>query len=162
MAKKDPRLVEALDRFKLVESAEAEQRAREQADLEFVDLDKQWPQDVIDQRSGNTSSMLGQPPVPARPCLVFNKIRPSVSQVTNQQRNARLALKFSPKRDGASKVTAAAMEDIARGIQNESRAHLARNWAYDRAVKGGRGTTGFSPSTRMTAMTIWTSSISAS
>ena len=137
--KKDTRLQEALDRFKLVCEAEAEQRKQEEADLEFVDLDKQWPQAVIDQRSGNTTAMGGQPPVPARPCLVFNKIRPSVSQVTNQQRNARLALNFSPKRDGASQDVAEAMEDIARGIQTESRAHLARNWAYDRAVKGGRG-----------------------
>lgn len=142
-ATKDTRLETALSRFRLVNEAESEQRKVEQADIEFVDLDKQWPEEVKAQRNGNLGgsggAIAGQPPVPARPCLTFNKIRPSILQVLNQQRNARLALNFAPKRDGASQDVAEAMEDIARGIQTESRAHLARNWAYDRAVKGGRG-----------------------
>lgn len=137
---KDKRLTDALERFRLVNDAEAEQRAHEDADLKFVDLDEQWPEAIKAQRDGNNQAAIqGQQPTPARPCLTFNKIRPSISQVTNQQRNARLALNFSPKRDGASQDIAEAFEDIARGIQTESRAHLARNWAYDRAVKGGRG-----------------------
>ena len=52
---------------------------------------------------------------------------------------ARLALQFRPKGAGATRETAEAFEDIARAIQADSRAALARQWAYDRAIKCGRG-----------------------
>ena len=137
-AKKDDRLQLAIDRFKLAVDAEEKQREHELEDLEFIDEDKQWPQDIYDSRQG------GPVPgtdivVPPQPCLVINLIKQPIQQVQNQQRAARFQLQFSPKGDGASRETAEVFEDIARAVQVDSRAHLARNWAFERAAKCGRG-----------------------
>jgi hypothetical protein len=131
-------LDEALARFKLAAEAEAKQRERELADLRFVDFDEQWPDDVKAARQGFTPGG-GMPAVPPRPCLTINKLLQPIEQVTNQARQARLALSFAPKGAGASQDTADAYEDIVRAIQADSRAHLARQWAFERAAKCGRG-----------------------
>ena len=134
----DDRLSEALDRFTLAAEAEAAQRDRELEDLRFLDFDEQWPDDVRRARDGYQPGG-GLPSVPARPCLTINKLRQPVTQTSNEARSARLALQFSPKGNGATRATAEAFEDIARAIQADSRAALARQWAYDRAIKCGRG-----------------------
>lgn len=134
----DSRLAEALERFKLASEAEAEQRAREVEDLRFLDFDEQWPSDVKRARDGYQPGG-GLPSVPARPCLTINKLRQPVTQTSNEARSAKLSLQFSPKGNGATRETAEAFEDIARAIQADSRAALARQWAYDRAIKCGRG-----------------------
>jgi Phage P22-like portal protein len=131
---------QAMRRFAFVAEAEASQREREVEQIKFTDFDDQWPEDVKAARSGLSSSPSdGSPPVPARPCLVINKLRVPLEQVSNECRSARLALQMAPKRGGASRAQAEAMEDIARAIQAESRAALARQWAFDRAAKCGRG-----------------------
>lgn len=135
---KDARLTEALARFKFAADAEAEQRERELEALKFVDHDEQWPADVKRAREGFQPGG-GLPPVPARPCLTINKLRQPVIQTSNEARSARLSLQFAPKGNGASREVAEAFEDIARAVQADSRASLARQWAYDRAIKGGRG-----------------------
>jgi len=135
---KDDRLTEALARFKLASEAEADQRERELEDLKFVDFDEQWPDDVRTARDGYQPGG-GLPPVPARPCLTINKLRQPVTQTSNEARNAKLSLNFSPKGDGATREMAEVYEDIVRAIQADSRASIARTWAYDRAIKAGRG-----------------------
>jgi hypothetical protein len=132
------RLSEALARFKLASDAEAPQRERELEDLRFLDFDEQWPDDVRRARDGSNGGG-GLPPVPARPCLTINKLRQPVIQTSNEARAAKLSLQFAPKGDGATRETAEVFEDVARAIQADSRAHLARQWAYDRAIKCGRG-----------------------
>jgi hypothetical protein len=129
---------EALERFRLAADAEAKQREREQEDLRFVDFDQQWPDDVKQARNGYQPGN-GLPAVPARPCLTINKLRQPVEQVANQARQARLALKFAPKSSGANQDIADSFEDIVRAVQANSRASLARQWAFDRAAKCGRG-----------------------
>ena len=131
-------LATALKRFKLTAEAETKQRQREVEDLKFVDWDDQWPADVKAARGGMQAAG-GVPGVPARPCLTINKLRQPIQQVVNQARSSRLMLQFSPKGNGASRETAELFEDIARAIQVDSRAHLARNWAFERATKCGRG-----------------------
>ena len=79
------------------------------------------------------------PPVPARPCLEFNLLRGPVQQVINTARQAKLGLSFAPEGEGASQALAQAYDDIARAIQADSRAHLARQWAFERAAKCGWG-----------------------
>ena len=128
----------ALARFQASADYFEKQRQRELDDLRFVDFDEQWPDDIRAARAGQRASG-GLPPVPARPCLTINQLRAPIQQVTNTQRNAKLALQFSPKGDGASQDVAEAYEDIVRAIQADSRAHLARNWAFDRAAKCGLG-----------------------
>lgn len=133
--------LQALDRFKVTAQAEEKQREREITDLKFadpIDPEDQWPRNALDSRAGMPAAG-NLPAVPARPALTINKLRQPIQQVQNQQRQARLSLEFSPEGDGASEVDAEAFEDIARAIQSDSRAHLARNWAFDRAIKCGRG-----------------------
>src|SRR5574338_449326 len=133
----DPSLKEAQDRFRLSAEAFKDQRKRELEDLAFYSGD-QWPEEVRRQRLGGQSSG-GLPPTPPRPILTINKLLQPVQQVCNQQRNARLQLQFAPKRSGATRETAEVMEDIARAIQTDSRAHLARNWAFERTAQCGLG-----------------------
>jgi hypothetical protein len=134
----NPILEDALARFKLAADAEDAQRKRELEDLRFVDFDEQWPSDVRASRDGYNPGA-GMPTVPPRPCLTINKLLQPVEQITNQLRQARLAVQFAPKSSGASQEVAEAYEDIARGIQADSRAHLARQWGFERAAKCGRG-----------------------
>jgi hypothetical protein len=135
---RDTRHAEALARFKLASDAEAPQRQRELEDLRFCDFDEQWPDDVKKARDGYAPGG-GLPSVPARPCLTINKLRQPVIQTSNEARQAKLSLQFAPKGDGATREIAEVFEDISRAIQADSRAHLARQWAYDRAIKSGRG-----------------------
>lgn len=128
----------ALSQFKLSASYFSQQRKRELEDLKFVDFDEQWDPAVKTQRAGQ-QAVNGLPPTPARPTLTINQLRGPCQQVASQRRNARLALTFSPKGGGATQDIAEVYEDIARGIQQESRANVARNWAADRAEKAGLG-----------------------
>ena len=139
-AKPDPDkalLSTALDRFKVAAEATSGQRKRELEALHFVRGD-QWLDEHKKARQGHAAGS-GFPAVPARPCLTINKLIQPVDQLVTQQRQARLALKFAPKTDGASQEVAEAFEDIARAIQTDSRAHLARSWAFERATQCGRG-----------------------
>ena len=132
----------ALRRFKLTALAEQKQRQRELEDLKFadpIDPDDQWPSDALDARAGLPAGASGLPAVPARPALTINKLRQPIQQVQAQQRSVRLAVEFAPEGGTASMDDAEAFEDIARAIQSDSRAHLARNWAFDRAIRCGRG-----------------------
>jgi hypothetical protein len=106
-------------------------------DVTFA-VGEQWPSDVKGQREGG-QTIGNMPPIPARPCLEINKLRQPLQQVENQARQARLALTFAPKGNGASRDIADAYEDIARAIQNDSRASQARNWAFKRAITAGLG-----------------------
>jgi hypothetical protein len=126
----------ALARFKLVVDAEATQREAELDDLRFVDLEDQWTETAKAMRNGFPTA--GNQ-LPERPMLVFNLLKQPCQLLSNQQRNARLSLKFAPKGNGASQEAASAFEDIARNIQSDSGAGLARSWAYTRAIKCGRG-----------------------
>lgn len=127
----------ALNRFKVSANIFAKQRERELEDVKFA-AGEQWPDDIKAQRQG--SAAIGTlPPTPARPCLEINKLRQPLQQIENQAKQARMALTFSPKGDGGSRDVADAYEDIVRAIQQDSRAQLARNWAFRRAVTAGLG-----------------------
>lgn len=128
---------EALDRFKLVAEAEKKQRDREIEDLKFVDdPDGQWPEDIRRQRKGQTVNDIV---VPGRPCLTFDGVSPAIDQVSNQARNARLAVNIKPKGSKAQAKTAEMLKGLYREIEISSRAHQARMWALERAAKCGRG-----------------------
>ena len=130
---------QALDRFQLCEEASHAQRARELDDLRFIDeKGAQWPADIQRARGGQEGGG-GLPAVPARPCLEFNLLRAPVQQVINTARQAKLGLSFAPEGEGASQLVALAYDDLARAIQADSRAHLARQWAFERASKCGWG-----------------------
>src|SRR4030095_8888795 len=129
----------ALDRFQLCVDAFHDQRAREVDDLRFDDeKGAQWPDDIRRSRSG-TEAGGGFPAIGARPCLEFNLLRGPVQQIINSGRQSKLGLSFAPEGEGANQLVAQAYDDIARAIQADSRAHLARQWAFERAAKCGFG-----------------------
>lgn len=130
---------QALDRFRLCDDAFREQRERELDDLRFIDeVGAQWPEEVRRSRNG-TPGGAGLPPIAPRPCLEFNLLRGPVQQVINTARQAKLGLSFAPEGEGVTQAVAQAYNDIARAIQADSRAHLARQWAFERAAKAGFG-----------------------
>src|SRR5499426_120056 len=129
----------ALDRFQLCVDAFHDQRTRELDDLRFIDeKGAQWPDDIRASRRGQAAGG-GFPAIGARPCLEFNLLRGPVQQVINTARQARLGLSFAPEGEDATREIAQAYDDIARAIQADSRAHLARQWAFERAAKCGFG-----------------------
>ena len=126
---------EAKDRFALVVSAENEQRKRELEDLEF-DAGNQWPDEVKAARGGQVVDGV---PIPARPMLTINKLDQPIQLIINQQKNARLGIEVRPDSEDASDDTAEVLQGLIRHIEVQSRADLARSWAFERAVKCGRG-----------------------
>jgi hypothetical protein len=131
---RDPILEQAFRRCKVAAQAESKQRARELKDLKF-DAGYQWPDTIRTQRRGRT----GSTPAPARPCLTINKLDAPILQVTNSQRNAKLSIQIKPKSGGATKAIAQVFQGLIRHIEVESRAQIARGWAFERAAKAGRG-----------------------
>ena len=77
--------------------------------------------------------------VAPRPCLTINKLDQPVQQVINEARQARLAIIIKPKANGANRDGAEVRQGLIRAIEVDSRAHVARLWALERAVKCGRG-----------------------
>ncbi len=148
MAKTDTaRLALAKARFKLCEEVDHDQRAQEQSDLQFYNGD-QWDPLVAAARGGQpANTVAGLPPVPARPTYVVNKVKEPVRQVLNQERQADFGIELvaaddfggltepDPKNEDEIELR----EGLVRRIQRESEAADARTWAFDRAVKAGRG-----------------------
>jgi hypothetical protein len=131
------RLDTALQRFKVASEADDTRRKRELEQLKFVDdPDGQWlPEHRQSRLGGSLEGVAIQP----RPCLTIDKVTPAVDQVTNQARNARLAVRVIPKGGKSSQKTAEMLQGLYRNIEVESRAHNARMWALERAAKCGRG-----------------------
>lgn len=129
----------ALDRFRLVETVDGEQNRLELEDLAF-DAGDQWTDDAKEARGG-TPQNGNTPAVPPRPMPVIRSLDQPIAQVINQARNARMAVKISPRSDGADQFTADVIGGIIRSIEYESRAQSVYLGvgAYQRAVIAGRG-----------------------
>lgn len=138
-ARKRDLLTEALERWKLVNSAEDGQRARELEDLKFFRglPEDQWPDNIRKERAGGIAPD-GRTVLAERPCLVINKIDPAVTQTINEARRARLAIQIKAKTN-ASAEDAELRQGMIRAIEVDSRASLARMWAFERAAQCGRG-----------------------
>lgn len=139
----DARLLKARERFKLGNEADGPQCDREQDDTSFED-GNQWPTDILQSRLGQQPTN-GQSAVPARPTLVINKVRRSVQQVLNQEREADIGVEIVAADDFGDlgiipdDTEIQLREGLVRRIQRESKAADARSWAFKRAVIAGRG-----------------------
>ncbi len=138
-----PTLELARARFKLGNESNDPQAERERDDTAFEN-GEQWPTDVLQARMG-TPAQPGQPSVPARPVITINKVRRSVQQVLNQERESDIGIEIVPADDFGdlgltpddTEITL--REGLVRRIQRESQAADARSWAFKRAVIAGRG-----------------------
>lgn len=124
------------DAFKAASEAEANQRDRERDDLRFQVPELQWSEEAKRQRMGLSNDGV---PTPARPMLSIPKLDQPIQLVVNQQRNAHLGVKIQPLSPDADDEVAEILQGLYRSIERDSNAHIARSWAFDRAVKAGRG-----------------------
>jgi len=127
---------EALARFKLCADAEQDQRDREDADLRFQIPEYQWPDDVRQARQGST---IGNATLPPRPMLSISKLDQPIQLIVNQEKQAQLGVQIHAIDALADDKTAEVIQGIYRRIETDSKAEIARSWAFERAVKAGRG-----------------------
>jgi len=71
--------------------------------------------------------------------LTIPKLDQPIQLIINQQKNAKLGIEVSPNSPDADQETAEVIQGLIRHIEQRSRANLARGWAFERAVKTGRG-----------------------
>jgi Phage P22-like portal protein len=132
-----PKVVEqAIERLKLAAEAEREQRGREKEDLSFQVPECQWTEEAKAMRKGQ---LIGGVTLPGRPTLSIPKLDQPVQLVLNQEKGAHLGVQIHALSEEADDDTAEVIQGLYRRIETDSRANLARSWAFERAVKCGRG-----------------------
>lgn len=136
MADRTAFLQEVLDNFKLCSDVNAAQLRREREDLEFQVPEKQWDAAGLEARG---PTVIDGVLVPGRPCLSIPKLEQPIRLITNQMAAAKLGVNIHPLDLDANDDTAAVMQDLYRTIERDSNANVARLWAFDRAVRAGRG-----------------------
>lgn len=133
----DPRSIEAgLSWAKWVLSVETDQRRSEDEDLAFQDAEGAWPEDVKNLRGAATVAGV---PVPARPMISVDTLDEPISLQQSYERQANLSPRIHALTEDADDETAEVMAGIYRAIERDSRAQLARRWAYERTLWAGRG-----------------------
>jgi hypothetical protein len=117
----------AKKRFALADDYWREIYKLAEEDLKFR-VGEQWPEDIKRRRD-----------LEGKPSLTINKIGPAIRQVTNDQRQNRPSLKFSPVDDLADVETAKIRQGLARHIERRSNADAAYDTAFEQAATGGIG-----------------------
>ncbi|HAD74711.1 MAG TPA: hypothetical protein DCG16_02940 [Gemmatimonadetes bacterium] len=127
---------QALDRFKFGSDADTDQRKREVEALRFQVPEFCWPTEVKSQRQ---PQIIGGVTIPQRPMLSIPSLDHPIQLVLNAEKAAHLGVAIHPLSDDAEEETAEVLQGLYRRIEVQSRAGLARSWAFERAVKAGRG-----------------------
>jgi len=127
---------EAIERFGLGMSAIESQLSREIEDLKFQVPELQWDEAAKAARMGGK---IGNLPIPARPMLSIPKLSQPIRLILNQERAAHIGVNIAPVSEKADQATAEMLQEHYRQIEVDSRAHIARSWAFQRAVLCGRG-----------------------
>ena len=107
----DKLLQRAQDDFRQVVSWEQSYREKAEEELKFVDALDHWDPAMKEERKG-------------RPCLVFDRIGPSIDQVVNDARQNPPEPKVAPIGAGADKDTADVLQGLLRNIDQDSGAVL--------------------------------------
>ena len=122
-------LERARKRYQQAVNAEVELRREFQLDMDFL-CGEQWDAKVKRDRE--------QGPSP-RPCLVFNKVLPPVTQLGNQARQNKPAIKVNPVDSAGDPDTAKVIAGMIRHIEYDSDADQAYDTALFYAAGGGFG-----------------------
>lgn len=109
----------ARKRFAQAEADESEIRLEASLDLQYL-AGEQWEENDKTARKNA-----------GRPALTFNKLPGFVQQVANEARQQKQSIKFNPVDSGADKDTAEVFGGVARHIQYNSDADIARETAID-------------------------------
>lgn len=97
-------------------------------DIDFCDLEKQWPDAIALQRQ-----------IDQRPMLTINKLPAFKRQVVNDARQNKPSIKVLPVDDQADPETADVISGLIRNIEAVSNADVAYDTAAEQAVGGGFG-----------------------
>ena len=122
--------------YKLVTSAEADQRRREKEDLLFQVGENQWSEAAKRERMGG---VYGGVEVPARPMLSISLLQQPMQLVYNQFTKARLGVNLHPVSEEATDELAEIKQGLYRRIERDGDAATARGWGFMRALACGRG-----------------------
>jgi hypothetical protein len=125
----DEFLATARKRFSAAAEDERELRSKFVSDLKFAspDGDDQWDAQVKQQREAA-----------GRPAMSFPRCHTFVQQVSNEAREKKPTIKFSPRLD-QDKDTAEILEGLARYIQYDSQAQVAYETAIEYSAGGSFG-----------------------
>lgn len=127
---------EALQRLKASVEYFGKQRKREKDDLAFQVPELQWEAEARQSRLG---AIVDGIPIPPRPMISIPKLDQPIQLVLNQEKAAHLGVNVHPISEDATDDTAETIQGLYRAIERDSRAYIARSWAFDRAVKAGMG-----------------------
>lgn len=119
---------EVLDQWQACEDAYSDLYSSCKADWKFLQGSNQW-----EDKDENKRRKQG------RPCLTLNQLKPYAQQVTNDIRQARLAIRVSPVDDNADIDTAEVLQGIIRNIEIQSNAKMAYATAAMNAIGAGLG-----------------------
>lgn len=118
----------ALDRFELATDHDRHNADAAYADLEFCDLEEQWPADARKLREDEK-----------RPCQTFNRLPQFIRQITGDMRQMRPSIKVVPVDSGADKEVARIRAGLIRYIENRSDAQSVYVQGAEAQVKCGIG-----------------------
>lgn len=127
---------DALTRLKASIDYFGKQRIRERDDLAFQVPELQWEPGA---RASRDADIVNGVAIPARPMISIPKLDQPIQLILNQERSAHLGVQIHPVSEDADNDTAEVLQGLYRAIERDSRAGLARSWAFDRAVKAGMG-----------------------
>jgi hypothetical protein len=119
----------AIKRYQHCYDAENDNRTESMEDREFIN-GEQWEGAQRKIREGS---------YPPRPCITINKMPQHRNQITNMQRQNRMAIKVRPVDNGADPKTAEIITGLIRNVDARSQASIARDTAFESAVDGGFG-----------------------
>jgi hypothetical protein len=123
-------LNQAKERFQTVVDANSSERELQRADARFADED-QWEPEIRNARENAPNG--------SRPVLTIDKINQYISQIVNDLRQNKPAIKVKPIDNDADVKTAQVFQAIIRHIEEGSNAGLAYLIAGESAVKVGEG-----------------------
>jgi len=121
-------IAEATKFLSLCSTTDSDNRAQALDDLQFLQGDGQWPENIRALRKAES-----------RPCLTINTLPAMLHQVTNDLRQNKPGIKVHPVDDDADVETAEVMQGMIRHIEYDSNAEVAYVTAASSAAASGAG-----------------------
>lgn len=130
MPKKNEKLLQEIrDNFDYYKESWKDIRGEAKTDMRYVSGDPWDPAERAKREDPNSR----------RPCLTFDELTQYVNQLINQVRQNPIAVKVSPKGNGATDKTAEMRQGIIRGIEYKSKAQAAYINAFESAAQRSYG-----------------------
>lgn len=137
-AKEDRKIMKRFeDDYERMEDKWGKLHEKHRNEIKFVWFNEQWSEGVKNSRAA--SQAFDGSPIPARPCNVFNIIKPFIIKVSNGVKKMKPTLKVSPVDGEADKVLAQVRRGIIQSIERNTGAIPARTNATTDAISAGYG-----------------------